>query len=85
MATKKTEANEEIKLEENTIAEEYVTIRIPRTMEKGEEDKVVWVNDKRYLIKKGVAVTVPMSVKKILEQEEKMLETIYEFESKMAR
>ena len=65
-------------------AEKIVTIRIPR--ETGDqEDKVVWVNERRFLIKRGVPVDVPESVALILEQEERALQTIYDFESKVQR
>ena len=65
-------------------AEQMVTIRIPRDTE-DKEDKVVWVNERRFLIKRGVPVTVPESVALILEQEEKMLQYIYEYEQKVQR
>lgn len=64
--------------------EQYVTIRIPRDRD-DKEDKVVWVNERRFIIKRGVPVDVPESVALILEQEEKMLEYIYEYEQKVQR
>lgn len=65
-------------------AEQYVTVRIPRDRE-DLEDKVVWVNERRFLIKRGVPVNVPESVAEILQQEEKMLEYIYDYETKVQR
>ena len=62
------------------------TVRIRLPIEKdNKEDKVVWVNDRRFLIKRGVPVDVPESVAEILENEEKMLSVRYEYESKMQR
>jgi hypothetical protein len=65
-------------------AEKYVTIRVPRDRD-DREDKVVWVNERRFIIQRGVPVEVPESVAAILEHEEKMLEYIYEYESKVQR
>ena len=62
------------------------TVRIRLPIERdNKEDKVVWVNDRRFLIKRGVPVDVPESVAEILENEEKMLSVRYEYESKMQR
>ena len=65
-------------------AEKYVTIRIPRDRD-DREDKVVWVNERRFIIQRGIPVDVPESVAAILEQEEKMLEYIYDYEQKVQR
>ena len=64
--------------------EKTVCIRLPIERD-NKEDKVVWVNDRRFLIKRGVPVNVPESVAEILENEEKMLSVRYEYESKMQR
>lgn len=64
--------------------EKIVRIRLPIERD-NKEDKVVWVNDRRFLIKRGVPVDVPESVAEILENEEKMLSVRYEYESKMQR
>ena len=61
-----------------------VTIRLPRTS-KDEEDEIVWVNEKRFIIKKGINVDVPVEVAEILSQRDNMLEVIYEYESKKAK
>ena len=66
------------------VNEPYVKIRIPRERD-NDEDKVVWVNDRRFLIKRGVPVDVPESVAEILAQEEKMLDYIYVYESRVQR
>ena len=56
-----------------------VTVKLPR--ERGEqEDKVVWVNNDRYVIRRGVPVEVPAAVAEVLRHEEEMLERICEFE-----
>ena len=62
--------------------EKIVRIRLPIERD-NKEDKVVWVNDRRFLIKRGVPVDVPESVAEILENEEKMLSVRYEYERKM--
>lgn len=65
-------------------SEPMVTVKIPK--ERGnQEDKEVWVNDRYFLIKRGVPVQVPLCVAKVLEREEKMLEYRYEFEAKVQK
>ena len=78
MAEKKTtpEAHE-MKKEEKT-----VRIRLPRER-RDQDDKVVWVNARRFLIKRGVEVDVPECVAKILRNEEDMLQKAYEYEQKV--
>ena len=61
-----------------------VTIKLPR-VNKDEEDAVVWINEQRFLIKRGVAVDVPEEVWKVLQQSENMQEIIYEYENAKAR
>ena len=60
-------------------AEKTVKIRIPRTR-KDEEDVTVWVNERSWLIKRGVEVEVPECVAEVLLHQEEMLEqaTMYE-------
>lgn len=60
--------------------EEMVTIRIPQSRE-DKEDVVVWLNDRRFLIKRGASVKVPIGVAEILEHQEEMIQRIYELES----
>ena len=81
---KAAEAPEEAVEEFVPAGEKYVTIRIPRDRD-DKEDKVVWVNERRYIIQRGIPVDVPESVAAILEQEEKMLEYIYDYEQKVQR
>ncbi len=86
MAEKKTanKPENEPAIEPEFKAPEYVTIKIPRER-KDQEDKVVWVNNDRYIIKRGVPVEVPIAVAKVLDHEERMLDKIYEFESAHAQ
>lgn len=59
--------------------EKMVKIRIPRTSAK-EADVPVWVNDRSWLIKRGVEVEVPECVAEVLRHKEEVLETIMLFE-----
>ena len=67
--TKKTEAPKE----------KMVKIRIPRT-KADQEDVAVWVNERSWLIKRGVEVEVPECVAEVLRHQEEMLENIMLFE-----
>lgn len=62
--------------------EKTVVIKIPIERD-NKGDKVVWVNDRRFLIKRGIPVEVPVEVAEILDHEEDMLQQRYEFENKM--
>ena len=80
---KKKEELEEILEEVNepeVIEDDTVTIRLPRERDNA-EDMVVWVNDRRFLIKRGVSVDVPKCVAEVLEHQEEMMEQRYEYES----
>ena len=59
-------------------AERMVRVRLPKENPK-QEDAVVWVNERRYIIKRGVYVEVPLSVYEVLEHAEKMEEKAVEF------
>ena len=59
--------------------EKMVKIRIPRISAK-QEDVPVWVNEKSWLIKRGVEVEVPECVAEVLRHQEEMLEQIMLFE-----
>ena len=59
--------------------EKLVTIKIPRVSAK-QEDVPVWVNEKSWLIKRGVEVQVPECVAEVLRHQEEMMETIMLFE-----
>ena len=67
--TKKTEAPKE----------KMVKIRIPRTSAK-QEDVPVWVNERSWMIKRGVEVEVPECVAEVIRHQEEMMETIMLFE-----
>lgn len=59
--------------------EKMVKIRIPRVSAK-QEDVPVWVNERSWLIKRGVDVEVPECVAEVLRHQEEMLEVIMLFE-----
>ena len=82
MAKKKEELDEILEevTEPEVIEDDTVTIRLPRERDNA-EDKVVWVNDRRFLIKRGVSVDVPKCVAEVLQHQEEMLEQRYEYES----
>lgn len=61
--------------------EKTVKIRIPRT-KADQEDVPVWVNDRSWIIKRGVEVEVPECVAEVLRHQEEMLEEIMLFEEK---
>ena len=64
-------------------AEKTVKIKIPRT-KADEEDVFVSVNNRTWLIKRGVEVEVPECVAEVLRHQEEMLEQIMIFESEHA-
>lgn len=64
----------------NDARERRVRIRLPRERRE-QEDVFVGVNDRSWLIKRGVEVEVPECVAEVLENREMMLETIMEFEA----
>lgn len=63
--------------------EKMVKIKIPR-ISKEQEDVPVWVNDRSWLIKRGVEVEVPECVAEVLKHQEEMLDKIMEFEDEKA-
>lgn len=61
-----------------------VKIKLPKI--KGESDDVfVSVNHYNCIIKRGEEVEVPVFVKEVLDHQEKMLETIEQFENRSAK
>ena len=60
--------------------EKIVKIRIPRNR-KDEDDVFVSVNERTWLIKRGVEVEVPECVAEVLRHQEEALEQAYEFET----
>lgn len=64
--------------------EKMVKIKIPRTPgKKDEEDVFVSVNERTWLIKRGVEVEVPECVKEVIDHQEAMLDEAYDFDSKV--
>lgn len=61
-------------------AEKTVRIKLPRDS-KNSSDVFVSVNERTWLIKRGVAVDVPECVAEVLEHKEQMEESLYEFKS----
>lgn len=59
--------------------EKMVKIRIPRISAK-QEDIPVWVNERSWMIQRGVEVEVPECVAEVLRHQEEMMETIMLFE-----
>ena len=59
--------------------EKLVKIRLPRINAK-QGDEPVWVNDRSWLIKRGVEVEVPECVAEVLRHKEEILESIMLFE-----
>jgi len=60
-----------------------ITIKLPLTRTE-REDVFVGLNGKTFLIKRGVEVTVPAGVARILERREKMLSIAMDFEKSAA-
>lgn len=63
------------------VKEKTVKVRIPRT-KADQEDVPVWVNDRYWIIKRGVEVEVPECAAEILRHQEEMLEEIMLFDEK---
>ena len=60
--------------------EETVKIKLPRDR-KDEGDVFVSVNERTWLIKRGVEVEVPVCVAEVLEHQEQMQEEAYNFDA----
>ena len=60
-----------------------VTLRLPK-LRAGQEDVFVAVNDRTYLIQRGVEVEVPASVAEVLAHKERMRENSLRFEAQRA-
>lgn len=63
---------------ETANAEKKVKIRIPRLKENN-DDVYVSVNDRTWLIKRGVEVEVPECVAEVIQHQDEMLEMAYEY------
>lgn len=59
-------------------ADRTVRVRLPKENPQ-QEDMVVWVNETRYIIKRGVYVDVPLAVAEVLEHAERMEEKAMTF------
>lgn len=70
--------------EKKEVKQDLVKIRLPRKT-KNDEDVFVSVNEKTWLIKRGVEVEVPKCVAELIRNSEEMQEEIYEFQSGNAR
>jgi len=70
--------------EKKEVKQELVKIRLPRKT-KNDEDVFVSVNEKTWLIKRGVEVEVPKCVAELIRNSEEMQEEIYEFQSGSAK
>ena len=60
--------------------EKTVKIKLPKTKAE-QEDVFVSVNNRTFLIQRGVQVEVPQSVAEVLTHQEEMLERIMAFEA----
>ena len=69
-----------VKEEVKEAAEKMVKIRIPRE-KANQEDVFVSVNNRTWLVKRGVEVEVPECVAEVLRHQEEMLEQIMIFEA----
>lgn len=70
----------ETKKNETETKEKLIKIRIPRTR-KDEEDVFVSVNERTWLIKRGVDAEVPECVAEVIRHREEALEEAYDFEN----
>lgn len=77
MATTKPETVEELK-------EKTVKIRIPKTKEQ-QDDVFVSVNNRTWLIQRGVEVEVPECVAEVLVHQQEMLENAMAFEEEATK
>lgn len=64
-------------------AEKTVTVRLPKTRA-DQEDLFVSVNDRTWLVQRGVEVEVPAAVAEVLRHRERMQEAILRFEADRA-
>lgn len=64
------------------VKEEMVKIKLPR-ITKNDADVFVSVNERTWLIKRGVEVEVPACVAEVLQHKEEMEEEAYAFDSEV--
>lgn len=84
MANKTKESTEKVVNKTDESTEEMVEIKIPLERGKANKDVYVAVNGRPYQVKRGVAVNVPKSVAKVLQQAEKQLLKSMEYQEAMA-
>lgn len=63
---------------------DMVYVKLPRVGVE-QEDVFVSVNNRTYIVKRGEKVAVPKSVAEVLAHQEKMLETIMNFQKRNAK
>lgn len=68
----------------NANGEKLIKIRLPKERRE-QEDVFVGINERTWLIKRGVEVEVPECVAEVLQNREMMLETISAFEDAAAK
>jgi len=66
-------------MSKKTATEKKVKIKLPRDR-RDQEDVFVGINERTWLIKRGVEVEVPECVAEVLQHREEMLEKIMAFE-----
>ena len=64
---------------ETVAKEKMVTVIVPRT-NKDEDDLRVWVNDRSWLIKRGVKVEVPECVAEVILRSQEIQDKIMNYE-----
>lgn len=66
------------------VKEKMVKVKIPLIRGAKNDDVFVSVNDRKWLIKRGIEVEVPECVKEQLEHEERQLYAAYEYENSLS-
>lgn len=66
-------------------AEKMVKIKLPKDKVNGEDAVFVSVNERTWLVKRGIEVEVPACVAEVLQHSEEMQEEAYEFEQSVQR
>lgn len=69
---------------ETEVKEKIVKVRIPKTREQ-QDDVYVSVNNRNWLIQRGVEVEVPECVAEVLMHQQEMLEQAMAFEEKATK
>jgi hypothetical protein len=85
MAAKKTTDEKEVIEVTEAPKEKMVKIKLPRERDSKENAVFVSVNERTWLIQKGVEVEVPECVAELLALQEKALDEAYEYESAVVK